>query len=110
MRNMIALLERCCERILRLNDEKLQLKRESVTYMGHELTSSGLRPSRLKIEAILDMEQPGDRPALMRLLGMAQYVAKFVPHFSEITAPLRGLLAKDSEFRWTDTHTQQSPS
>ena len=98
-RNMIALLERCRERNLRLNDEKLQLKRESVTYMGHELTSSGLRPSRLKIEAILDMEQPGDRPALMRLLGMAQYVAKFVPHFSEITAPLRGLLAKDSEFR-----------
>ena len=74
--------------------------------MGHELTSSGLRPSRLKIDAILDMEQPGDRPALMRLLGVAQYVAKFVPRFSEITTPLRGLLAKDSEFRWTDTHSK----
>ena len=42
----------------------------------------------------------------LRLLGMAQYVAKFVPHFSEITKPLRGLLAKDSEFRWTDTHSK----
>ena len=104
--NMIAFLERCRECNLRLNDDKLQLKRESVTYMGLELTSSGLRPSRLKIESILDMEQPGDRPALMRLLGMAQYVAKFVPHLSEITTPLRGLLAKDSEFRWTDTHSK----
>ena len=38
----------------------------------------------------------------MRLLGMATYLAKFVPHFSEITAPLRELLLRDIEFRWDD--------
>jgi len=103
-RNMIALLERCRERNIRLNGEKLQLRRPSTTYMGHELTSQGLRPDRRKIEAILDMPEPNDRPAVMRLLGMATYLSKFVPRFSEVTAPLRALLAKDTEFLWTDSH------
>jgi hypothetical protein len=39
-------------------------------------------------------------PSLMRLLGTATYLAKFVPNFSEVTAKLRELFGKDAEFRW----------
>ena len=52
------------------------------------------------------MQQPCDRPALMRLLGMVQYMAKFVPHFSEITVPCKVCLLKTPEFSWTDTHSK----
>ena len=38
----------------------------------------------------------------MRLLGMANYVAKFCPNYSTITAPIRALLQKDNEFCWRD--------
>ena len=100
--NMIALLDRCRERDLHLNKDKLQVNRETTTFMGHELTKDGLRPDRRKIKAIADMPPPTDRPALMRLLGMATYLAKFVPNFSQVTAKLRELLSKDVEYRWDD--------
>ena len=100
--NMIALLERCRERDLHLNKDKLQVNRERTTFMGHELTRDGLRPDSRKIKAIVDMPAPTDRPALMRLLGLATYLAKFVRNFSQVTAKLRELLAKDVEYRWDD--------
>jgi len=53
------------------------------------------------MKAINDMPPPTDRPALMRLLGMATYLAKFVPNFSEVTAKLRELLSKDYTIRGT---------
>ena len=39
----------------------------------------------------------------MRLLGMATYLAKFVPNFSEVTSRLRELQRTDTEFRWDDS-------
>jgi hypothetical protein len=46
------------------------------------------------------MLNPEDRPALSRLLGMATYLAKFVPQFSNVTSKLRELFLPDVEFRW----------
>lgn len=101
-KNLIALLDRCRERNLHLNKDKLQIKNHSTTFMGHELTIEGLKPDRRKIQAIVDMPAPTDRSSLMRLLGMATYLAKFVPNFSEVTAKLRELLPRDTEFVWND--------
>jgi hypothetical protein len=102
--NLIALVNRCRESGLHLN-KKLQIDRQYTTFMGHELTKFGLRPDQQKIKAIVEMPPPADRLALMRLLGMAVFLAKFVPNFSEVTAKLRELLLKDVEFRWDEvTH------
>lgn len=100
--NMIKLLDRCKEKNLHINLEKLQLRRPSTTFMGHELTKDGLKPDRRKIAAMVDMPAPTDRQGVMRLLGMVTYLAKFLPNFSEVTAPLRELLANDNDFRWDD--------
>ena len=98
-RNMIALLDRCRDKGIKLNKEKMKLNCASVTFMGHELTSDGLRPDRRKAEAIQRMPAPVDRQGLLRLLGMATFLARFCPSFSETTAPL------DNEFVWdNDIH------
>ena len=65
--------------------------------MGHELTSEGLHPDSRK------MPSPTDKLGVMRLLGMATYLAKFVPNFSEVTSKLRELQRTDTEFRWDDS-------
>src|SRR6218665_2383164 len=46
------------------------------------------------------MPPPTDRQGVLRLLGMATYLAKFCPQFSEITAPIRALLKGENEFCW----------
>jgi len=53
--NLLALLERCRQKNIKLNRAKLCLNRETTRYMGYLLTSSGLRPDPRKVEAILQM-------------------------------------------------------
>ena len=52
------------------------------------------------------MPAPEDKQGIQRLLGMVNYVAKFAPHVSEVTAPLRELLKKDVAWHWTERHEQ----
>ena len=68
-KNLEALLQRAREVNLKLNKKKLKLKLPSVTYMGHRLTSEGLRPDPDKITAVQNMQTPTDVKSLQRLLG-----------------------------------------
>jgi len=72
--------------------------------MGHQLTKQGVKSCENKIKATVDMPPPKDRQELMRLLGMATYLAKFVPNFSEVTAKLRAAAEGDAEGSSTGTH------
>ena len=101
-RNLMALFERCRQQGLKFNKDKMKLNWQSVKFMGHELTTSGLRSDSRKIEAVQRMPPPVDPNGVLRLSGMATYLAKFCPSFSEATAPLRELATKDTEFVWDE--------
>ena len=49
-------------------------------------------PDPVKISAIYNMPTPSCKQGLQRLLGMINYLAKYIPNMSELTAPLRSLL------------------
>jgi hypothetical protein len=51
-KHLIALLDRCRERNLKLNKTKLIFKQERVKYNGHILTTEGMLPDPAKVEAI----------------------------------------------------------
>ena len=48
------------------------------------------------------MPSPADRPALLRLLGMVNYMSKFIPNPADLTQPLRELLHKEVEWYWSE--------
>ena len=50
------------------------------------------------------MPEPKDVTALRRFLGMVTYLAKFMPHLSEMTEALRSLENKNVEFQWLPQH------
>ncbi|KAK7912634.1 hypothetical protein WMY93_012845 [Mugilogobius chulae] len=50
------------------------------------------------------MPRPTDVKAVQRLLGMANYLAKFCPHLSDQCEVLRQLTHKDTEWEWTEQH------
>ena len=58
----------------------------------------------IESEAILNMPALQNKPGVQRLLGMVNYLAKFIPRMSEITAPLRELLKKRVPWHWTEKH------
>jgi len=102
---LTGLLNRCRERGIRLNKDKFKYKRDTVSYMGHELTSNGLKIDANKVKAIRDMPAPVDKRALQRFLGLCTYVSKYAPVYSQQTATLRSLLESKNEFRWDEeTH------
>ena len=99
--NLEKLLERCRMRNLKLNREKLQLKCSETTFIGHVLTSEGVKPDPSKVEAILKMERPGDVAAVRRLVGLTNYLSKFLSQLSELCEPLRRLTHKGVEWSWS---------
>ena len=90
-----ALLSRCRERGIKLNQDKIELKKTSLPYIGHLLTAKGVRADPSKVEAILQMTKPKDTQGVRQILGMTNYLAKFLPRLSEISEPLRQLTRKD---------------
>ena len=50
-----ALLERCQKMIIALNKQKFKFKCTEMPYIGHLLTTQGLKPDPAKVEAILQM-------------------------------------------------------
>ena len=50
-----------------------------------------LKVDPAKVIAVVEMPPPTDKQGVQRLLGLVQYLAKFLPHLSEITKPLRDL-------------------
>ena len=95
-----AFLERCAVKHLKLNDKKMRLRLQEVPFIGHVATSEGLCVDPYKVQAILEMPPPTDVAGVQRLLGLAQYLSKFLPHLSDITKPLRELTQKETEWEW----------
>ena len=95
-----AFLKRCEEKNLKLNDKKLRLRQTEVPFIGHVATAEGLRVDPHKVQAIQEMPPPTDVAGVQRLLGMAQYLSKFLPHLADLTKPLRELTHQDSLWTW----------
>ena len=74
---------------VKLNFEKLQYKKQEVTFFGENYTTQGRKPDPKKIEAIVKMKQPENKKEMQTFLGMVQYLQKFTPHLSVLAEPLR---------------------
>ena len=105
-KNLEQFLQRCAERNLKLNDKKMQLRLPEVPFIGHVATADGLRVDPKKVQAIMEMPPPCDVAAIQRLLGLAQYLSKFLPHLSDITKPLRELTQKEVTWAWEGPQEQ----
>ena len=89
-----------------LSHDKCQFLQIEVTYLGETLTPSGIKPDINKIKAVLNYTRPTDKQDLQRLLGMTNFIAKFLPKLSDVTKRLRDLIKKNVDFHWLDTQEQ----
>ena len=102
--NLKRVIQVITEAGLKLNKEKCEFGVSSLLYLGHVIGKNGVDADPNKIKAITEMAIPDDKKGVQRLLGMVNYVSKFIPNLSEITAPLRKLIEKNSEFIITKDH------
>lgn len=97
-----ALMHRCREKNTRLNANKIKLKCNEVTFMGHVLTDAGLKSDPEMIRAILEMPKPSDVAGVRRLVGFINYLQRFLPNLSEVCESLRKLTHKDIPWQWNE--------
>ena len=57
-------------------------------FIGHVLTPERIKPDPGKVEAVLKMERPSDVVAVRRLVGLVNYLSKFLRKLSERCEPL----------------------
>ena len=100
--NLAQLQKRCEEHCIRLNEEKADLRKTQITFMGHVITSHGIEADPRKVEAIKPMPTPSDVSGVKRFCGMIQYLARFMPNLATDLEPLRRLTRKNTKWQWTN--------
>ena len=99
-------IERATSYNLKLNLQKCSVRQPEVPYIGHLLTSEGLKHDPSKVTAPQNMPTPQTKEDLRRFLGFITYLGKFIPNLSEIDVPLRDLLKTDVVFDWQPAHEE----
>ena len=88
-----------------VNPGKCVFGKSSLTFLGHSVDQSGVRPLENKVQVIRDFPQPSTQTKLRQFLGLVNFYHRFVPNCATILKPLNSLLAssrrKNAELIWT---------
>ncbi|KAG7504467.1 hypothetical protein JOB18_009516 [Solea senegalensis] len=85
---------------LKLNKAKCHFGKTEIQYFGH-ISAEGMRPDRDKVKAITQMPSPTSVTELKQILGLVNYVGKFLPGLSYELHPITPLLRRESEWLWS---------
>ncbi|XP_044182111.1 uncharacterized protein K02A2.6-like [Acropora millepora] len=100
-RRFIALMERCHKLNIKLNATKLQFKLKELKFMGTIISDQGMKPDPDKVAAITQMQPPENKAALLRFIGMVNYLSPFCANLSSVIQPLRMLTQDSVPFIWS---------
>ena len=98
--NLRKTLEIIKESGLELNREKYEFTKDRLTYFGPVLSADGVSADPEKVKAIRELEAPNNVPELRRVMGMINYLGRFIPNLATEMHPMSDLLKSDSVWTW----------
>ncbi|XP_039890321.1 uncharacterized protein K02A2.6-like [Simochromis diagramma] len=104
---LIRVFERVRKYGLKLNKSKCQFGVQEIVFLREKLSAQGVQPDQDKVKAILDMPRPTDKTGVLRIIGMVNFIGKFIPNLAANTSCIRELLHKEHEFEWTANHESE---
>nr|CAI5859444.1 unnamed protein product [Callosobruchus analis] len=81
---------------------KCQFLRQQVVFLGHIISSEGVRMDPDRIESIVKFPAPRNVKELRAFLGLVNYDKRFCDKYSELTVPLVRLLRKREIWCWDE--------
>ena len=91
---------------LKVKPAKCNLFATQVQYLGHIISSKGVKADPAKVEAVRQWPVPKNQTEVRSFVGLASYYRRFVKGFAETARPLHQLTEKGRHFKWTEVcHT-----
>lgn len=91
---------------LKLNRAKCHFRKTELQFFGHIISADGVKPDESKVEAIAQMSSPSNVEQLRQVLGLVNYVGKFLPGLSSVLHPLTNLLKRETAWVWGEPQEQ----
>lgn len=100
----LTLLSKVLE-VLQQTGFKLKLSKcfffhDKVDYLGHEISESGIAPSKIKTAVIKKFQSPTNVHEIRQFIGLAGYFRHFSKNFASIAFLLTLLTKKNEPWRW----------
>lgn len=95
-----VVLQRLGRAGITLNVDKCELSKTEVAFLGHIITTAGIRPDPRKTEAVSKMKEPTNVSELRSFLRKVNQLRRFIPQLAEKDKPLRDLLSKKNSWVW----------
>lgn len=107
-RHLEVILEVCRRLVhfrLAVSPRKVHLWQKSIDYLGCTIKENALLISAKRLTAVSECKAPSTVKALRALIGFFSYLRQFIPHFTELVAPLHDLLlTSDKKLLWSAMH------
>ena len=101
LNHLREVLQRLRAANLRLKTRKCSLLREETTYLGHVISTEGIKPDPAKTRQVENYPHPTDATKVRQFVGLASFYRRFIPNFATVAAPLHYLTKKNVVFCWT---------
>ena len=82
---------------------KVQFLPDRNKVYGHTFNAKRIKPNPRKVDTVKAMSPPQSASEVKSLLGMVQYVLRFIPQYPTTTAPLRNLNKQDTPCTYSVT-------
>lgn len=71
-----------------------------IVYLGYLIDESGIRPSMVNVESVINFPVPRNAKDVHRFVCVANYFRRFIKNFSIIAEPLYDLVRKNAAFQF----------
>ena len=85
---------------LQVNLKKCQFVMHKLKYLGHIVSSDGIKPDPEKVAAIQGIKPPKNVHEVRSFLGLVGYYRRFILQFAHLAGPLEVLKHKDQSWVW----------
>ena len=96
LKRLHAIFEQFHEHGLKLKPTKCDFFNSEITYLGHQVSAKGMKPSIGNLKGIAEMVPPTTAMGIRRFLGATGFYHRFIKGYAKIAQPLNDLISDEN--------------
>lgn len=104
--NIREIFERLRKANFKIQLDKSEFMKKELAFLGHIVTTGGIKPNPDKIQAIKCFPIPKTQKEIKSFLGLLGYYRKFIKDFAKLVKPLTVCLKKGKTVELTEEYTK----